>query len=77
MSSDSGVSLDTVEPVFLPVEQPQPLAYTTEPIAEVTTTTPTVETSSANAEPVTKTSTTKKVVSTVLTALGAGALLGI
>lgn len=74
MSSDSGVSLDTVEPVFLPVEQP--LAYTTEPIAEVTTT-PTVETSSANAEPVTKTSTTKKVVSTVLTALGAGALLGI
>lgn len=65
--------MDTVEPVLLPVEQP--LAYTTEPLTEMAATA-TVETSSVQAEPV-KTSTTKKVVSTVLTALGAGALIGI
>lgn len=67
--------MDTVEPVFLPVEQPQPIAYNTEPLTEMAATS-TVETSSVETEPVKKTSTTKKVVSTVLTALGAGALIG-
>lgn len=60
-------------PVY-PVQQP---AYTTEPITEITTIEQPVVTNSVEEAAVKKPSTTKKVLGTVLTALGAGALIGI
>jgi hypothetical protein len=80
VSSDGSISVDSIEPVapaFLPLDQIQPQAYTIEPIAETTAAVDPAVTNTATDESVKKTSTTKKVVSTVLTALGAGALLGI